>query len=464
MGKNNKNKEKPIKKTSKLFDNGNLLEQGYNRKEDKTYYIRWDFENERYELQKYLEFEDIKYVPIYDDLLRKNAVILPEKPIDYGTIEDLEINLDSFIECWLDISEEHRQKVVWYIMMSWIIDNLHTIPYLRALGDYGTGKTRYLDVIGGLCYKPMFVGGAVRSAPIYRVIDLWRGTAIFDEFTLGKTDETEDIIQILNNGYQRGKPVLRCKDGNYDEVLAFDPFGAKILATKKEFYDKALESRCITEVLKTTPRENMPIDLTETFFKNRRELQNKLLMFRFRNIKEMVWDESIKIDFGRVLPRVKQALAPFTILFQYDQERLKSFAKYVGEYNRKLVEDNLSSFDGQIVNAYFQLLENHNEEQQYLDDYNTPYISASDIKNYLVDDGWKADKINTRTIGRHMKSLGFDSKVTRLGKKTKKTLSVDERTEKMLRMKYDVTNVTNVTVHGDEVTNNSIYNYKEKET
>ena len=45
-----------------------------------------------------------------------------------------------------------------------------------------------------------------------------------------------------------------------------------------------------------------------------------------------------------------------------------------------------------------------------------------------------------------MKSLGFDTTVVRIGNKTKKTLSVDESTEKMLRMKFDVTNVTNVTV------------------
>jgi hypothetical protein len=94
----------------------------------------------------------------------------------------------------------------------------------------------------------MYVGGAVRSAPIYRVIERWRGTAIFDEFALSKSDETTDIIQILNNGFQRGKPVLRCKDGDYNDVECFDSFGPKILATRKQFEDRALESRCITEM------------------------------------------------------------------------------------------------------------------------------------------------------------------------------------------------------------------------
>ena len=30
-------------------------------------------------------------------------------------------------------------------------------PYLRALGDYGTGKTRFIQTVGVLCYRPMLV-------------------------------------------------------------------------------------------------------------------------------------------------------------------------------------------------------------------------------------------------------------------------------------------------------------------
>ena len=55
-------------------------------------------------------------------------------------------------------------------MLSWCYDVLNTVPYLRALGDYGTGKSRFEDIIGGLCYKPMFTNGAITPAVIYRVL------------------------------------------------------------------------------------------------------------------------------------------------------------------------------------------------------------------------------------------------------------------------------------------------------
>lgn len=452
-------KEKtPIMTTSKYIYNNNLLEQVYDKKRKRTYFLRYDNKKNEIINQDFIEEYGKKYLPIVDQLLFKQVVILPTDAIDYGSEEELEQDIDCFIKTWLDISDEHRQKAVWYILLSWVIDNLHTIPYLRALGDYGTGKTRYLDVIGGLCYKPMYVGGSVRSAPVYRVIDKWRGTAIFDEFTLQKSDETEDIVQILNNGYQRGKPVLRCKEGS-NSVVAFDPFGAKILATRNTFRDKALESRCITEILKVTGKD-IPIDLNTTFFKNRDELQNKLLMYRFKNWDTMKMDETLKINFGKIIPRIKQSFSPFVVLFQYNQERLNEFIKYVCEYNKQVVEENASSFDGAIFNAYMELLDIHNNEQQFLDDHSFPRITSTDIRNCLVNDGFK-DTLAASTVGRHLKALGFKTKAMKIDGKTKKILEIDDELCKNLVSRYVVTEVTDVTaVRGN--CNNNILQYNNK--
>jgi len=433
-----------IIETSKVIHGDTLYEQVYNPKTKQSYYLGWDKQRQETIPQDEIIHDPIKYLPIIDDLLDKQAVLLPSEIIDYGTIEDLELEIDSFIQTWLDISEEHRQKAVWYVLLSWVIDKLNTIPYLRALGDYGTGKTRYLDVIGGICYKPMFVGGSVRAAPIYRVIDLWRGTAIFDEFTLKKSDESEDIIQILNNGYQRGKPVLRCDSNNYDKVKAFDPFGPKIIGGRSRFYDLALESRCITEIMQMTDRNDMPVDFTSHFYEKRQELQNKLLMYRFKNLDEINFDESITIDLGNILPRIKQTLTPFTVLFTTDKNRLTDFIRYAQLYNANVVEENSISFDGQIFNAYLKLIEEHEEEQQTLDDYHEPTITSSAIRNSLISDGWKEDKITAATIGKRLHALGFKSSPKKIVGKTMKLLTIDDAKLKLLKKRYVVTVVSEV--------------------
>ena len=439
------NKQKIVETSKYITAGGSLFEQIYDPKAKTSYYLGWDKKTEKTVMQQKIEENNIINLPIQDELLEKKAVLLPSNAIDYKDQEELQFQIDTYIQTWLDISDEHRHQAVWYIMLTWVIDKLHTIPYLRALGDTGTGKTRYLDVIGGICYKPMFVGGAVRSAPIYRVIDLWRGTAILDEFTLSKSDESEDIIQILNNGYQRGKPVLRCKSGDYDKVNAFDPFGAKILATRKRFTDRALESRCVTEIMKITGRTDVPIDLTSGFFKQRQELRNQLLMYRFKNWESINPDESITIDFGNILPRIQQSLTPFTVLFQYDKDKLDWFVNYAKKYNNKIIEENADSFDGRLFNAYLYLLQEHEQTQETLDDYNYPTITTSSIKDVLVNDGWKAEDLSAVSIGRRLKTLGFENKPTLVAGKTKKILLLADDRLKFLKRQYLITDITDIT-------------------
>jgi len=57
----------------------------------------------------------------------------------------------------------------------------------------------------------------------------------------------------------------------------------KNLATRKPYTDKATESRCITEVMKGTTREDIPVNLDDDFFIEAEGLRNKLLMWRFKN-------------------------------------------------------------------------------------------------------------------------------------------------------------------------------------
>jgi hypothetical protein len=373
----------------------------------------------------YLEDTSIKYLPIMDEGLQKQAVLLPSGTIEYSDVKTLEKEINGYIYKYVDVSDEHRQKATWYIMLSWVTDKLNTMPYLRALGDYGTGKTRYEDAIGGLCYKPMFMSGAVRSAPIYRIIDLWRGTAIFDEFTLNKSDETEDIIKILNNGYQRGKPVIRCASDNYDKLKYFDPFGPKIISSRKTFNDHALESRCITEIMKETDRKDIPIDLPTTFFKERLELRNKLLLYRFKTWDKINPDTTIEIDFGHIQPRIKQSFLPFTVLFQHDVQILEHFINGVKQHNSKMIDENSTSIDGQILQYYLESVSN-----------SIPYITARDIRNTMINDGGWKDTLDERTVGKHLKALGFENKPIKVDGKTRRVLEISAGRLKHLIYRY----------------------------
>lgn len=365
-----------------------------------------------------LIINNVKILPINDiKALEKNVVILANKPEPYIDKFKLQHEIKKYINKWLYISKKHRSLASLYVILSWVTDNLSTIGYLRALGDYGTGKTRYLDVIGGICYKPMFMGGAVTPAPIYRIIDRWGGTAIFDEFALGKSDQTQHIVQILNSGYQRNKPVIRCKSNNYDDMDYFDPFGPKIIGSRIRFQDRALESRCITEIMEEN--SNRPTDITQEFYRERNNLQNKLLMYRLEN-----WHTTkplVDMDFGKVMPRVKQTFLPFGALFNKEQEHFKQI---VQQFNRDIVIQNSNTLLGLIARTYIGLI-----------DMGVKEITAKLVLDSMAVEGYTG-KGDVRYVGRKLKELGTISKPTKVSGVTMRLITSGKSNIESLRRRY----------------------------
>src|SRR5207249_10312756 len=121
-----------------------------------------------------------------------------------------------------------------YVLLTWIYDAFNELPYLRARGDYGSGKTRLLLTVGSICYKPIFASGASTVSPLFRIIDAFRGTLIIDEGDFRMSDEKAEGVEILNNGNGRGFPVLRSEASKNREFnpRAYSVFGPKLVATR----------------------------------------------------------------------------------------------------------------------------------------------------------------------------------------------------------------------------------------
>ena len=173
----------------------------------------------------------------------------------------------SFIHDYLDVDPFYEKLASYYVMFTWLYDLFENLPYLRALGDYGTGKTRFIQTIGVLCYRPMLVSGASTTSPIFNIIDMFNGTLVIDEADFSNSDTDNEIIKILNIGYYKGGVVLRAeKDPNSETYMpnARDVFGPKILATRKLFTDRATESRCLTKRMSTArPRPGIAYTLRD---------------------------------------------------------------------------------------------------------------------------------------------------------------------------------------------------------
>ncbi|RKX66121.1 MAG: hypothetical protein DRP42_03775, partial [Tenericutes bacterium] len=296
-------------------------------------------------------------------------------------------------------------------------------------------NTRFLDTLGSLHYKPILTSGATTSAPVFRIISKWKGTMLFDEADFKQTDETEQIVKILNLGYERGKFVMRCNQNDAETIHFFDPFCPKIIATRKTFLDKAVESRCFTHVLKGTHRRDIPRNLTPEFYEEALKIRNKLLMWRFRNYKNIKPVAELGDEWEELEPRVEQIVTSFIGLFQHDKEQMEMFKKFVQEHQRDIIEQRQSSFDGAIVLAIHSLL-----SKGQFDINATDIIHEAELKNK------SGGYISPRSITSNLKSLGFKTSIPkRVGGQTKRCIPLEQEHLDTLFERYGVTVVTVVT-------------------
>lgn len=350
--KNKKNKPKTIS----FIDchDGRLVEiVGDKDNKGSTMFVVYKVIEETVEVVDQVEVDGERYIPPFDDLIGTGTILLPTYPESYGTLKELMMVIDRFIYRYLDVSNAYRKLSSYYILLSWIYDCFETIPYLRALGDYGTGKSRFQKVIGSLCYKPMFAGGATTPSPIFRIIDLYRGTLIIDEADFRFSDAQSEIVKILNCGYSTGVPVLRTEGEKERMPVAYNVFCPKVLATRERFTDKALESRCLTEVMQGNPRSDIPIHLPKNFNEEALQIRNMLLMFRFKHYGQV----EIKPDLAiaGVEARVNQILLPLFSIIEDDEvlEEMRTFAK---QYGQQIKDSRGEEVQAEVLKALVEMV------------------------------------------------------------------------------------------------------------
>lgn len=432
-------------------------------KDNKTLFCIYNFADETIDYKEKIELDQEIYTPIISEEVQKGYIKLPSEPLEYSTDLELDTEIEAHIKKWLDIDETHRRFAVYNIRKSWVYDIFHTLNYLRALGDPGSGKSRYLDTIGYLHYKPIATSGALTSAVLFRIIDKWKGTLIIDEADQKKSDEAEDIMKIINQGYEKGRPVMRCNKDNGNTVDFFDTYCPKVIATRRYFDDKATESRCITERMRTTDRKDIPPNLNKEFEKEQQIIRNKLLMWRFKNFKKINPDIGETIDLGDIEPRLRQINTSFVAMFHNNPIELERFKTFLQDYQKELVETRAETVEGKIVTAIAEMLIS-----------GEPFINAekiiqkADLKD-KTNELWKSRRLTT-----YMKVLGFGNAIIkRFENDVKKVYEFDNNLLLTLVRKYVsdedikqkfcnyVTNVT-ITMQTDETVTNTIFNKNEQ--
>jgi hypothetical protein len=381
-------KPSEIQRSFIKFDDGRIAEQIYNPRliSPHQYIIN---NNGQLEYLPQIALMNNIYIPAGKELVEKGVVLLPSEPIEYVNDRHLFDEIQTFIHRYLDVSLFHEQLSVLYAKYSWIHDQYTVASYLRARGDYGTGKSRLLQTVGAIAYKPMFCGGSTSSSSIFRLIEMFKGTLILDEADFKNTDLYIDIIKILNQGYMQGLYVLRTeKDGQKWEPKPYDVYGCKVIATRKKYQDQALESRMFTIEMESTKRKDVPLVLTADFWEEAQIIRNKLLVWRFKHYgKAQIKTEHI---IAGIENRLNQIIMPILSITD-EQALINDIKESVREYQKEMVKDRGLDLEATILEAIVNLKPLKDHER-------TLKVVAEEANNLLGHAN--TDKLTPKKVGK----------------------------------------------------------------
>jgi len=311
-----------------VLSDGRIVEEAW--RDNKAFFITYNPTDGSIRELEEVEDGGIIYKPLVNRDLETGQVMLPSKAEEYTNDVSLFEEVRAFLDKWHEQPDRFERTLdVLYTFLSWVYDALPQIPYRRALGRWGSGKSAWVETVGSICYRPIILAGCDSEASLRRTFDLWRGTALIDEADFSESSLYASIVKILNIGYSKALGWYRCcNDKDPGKIDSFYVYGPKLLATRSEFKDVALESRCLTFISRKGSGE-APLYRAEQFRAEALELRNKLLLWRFRNYgrvvevaKELEKQGLFKEAFsGKVEPRIAQIILPLALVFENPELR-----------------------------------------------------------------------------------------------------------------------------------------------
>lgn len=290
-----------------------------------------------------------------NNLIWHEVVMLPETLEGFGSPVQLASAIEEYIRKYVDLSPEFLKVATSYVLLSWVYDAFNELPYLRFRGDFGTGKTRALAVIGSILYKGFFASGASTVSPIFYILNAFRGSLILDEADFRFSDEKAEMSKILNNGNVAGFPVLRQTMNAKKEFdpKAFQVFGPKIVGSRQSFDDAALESRFLTEdMVFRRPPAHIPRGLPDAQKDEARALRNRLLAYRyvFRHKVKLIEE----VDDGERSARTAQIIGPLLSVAPTAEHHAAIIA-FATDLDADVKSDRSASLDAALVEVLVAL-------------------------------------------------------------------------------------------------------------
>jgi putative DNA primase/helicase len=393
---------------SKILSDGRIIEQLAGGK-----FAVYDPQTDTFDYAEFVEDAGVIYKPSENT----GDMFLPDNLTEYGTEAELDRRIEEVYRRYCDAPDRAIKVASKYVRMTYITDLLNEVPYLKAVGEPGSGKSRFCAVGVSMSYHPVSIV-SITQAVLFRLVDECNPSLFIDEFNpKAGGEDIEGIMQVLLAGFQRTAKVYRTEEPDADgkrKVRSYSAFGAKYLAGLKATDSPALESRCFEVRLQKTERTDIPFRTSEKMKRDCAEVSSMLTLWRLRRLSrgkdfEPLLDAA-EADLKKyaVDPRDIQIATPLYALIE-DEELKRDFADILEKRTQTTRSEKLDGFDGKIVKAVYDAIYDDTGEKakpRRLFDVGEPIYEAStaDIKESLSDD---YPDLKDGYIGKKLTELGF---------------------------------------------------------
>lgn len=163
-----------------------------------------------------------------------------------GMLRAVRARVERYIVLPPDNPDGHALTLAAWAMMTYLYRALPAVPYLHLTGPADSGKSRTMDVLSRLSWRPISTASAT-GPTLFRTRHAHGGTLFLDEAENMKEDSpaVADLRQILLAGYRNGGTACRMEAiGDTFRTVEFDIYGPSAMGAIRGF-PTALASRCI---------------------------------------------------------------------------------------------------------------------------------------------------------------------------------------------------------------------------
>jgi energy-coupling factor transporter ATP-binding protein EcfA2 len=317
----------------------------------------------------------------------------PPAPKPYGSPEALWREVREFAYEHIDFERDVQYDILTaWVLASWIPECFDTASYLWFTGPSNSGKSRSLDVLAALGFRPL-LSPSVSAASIFRALDAYHPTFLLDEFEIyTKVAELKaEVIGVLNAGYRRGQVVLRVEKVRDEAPVlkGFDVFGPKAIGS-------------IAELPATLIGRTIPFTMSRATRNVRRkvdwnwgdEVRSKLLMYRLEHVGDEFNINPLNLQDGRLI----ELYTPLISVAPTDELK-RLLEEYAEGQFRSMTERERESEEALVFTALVELLAENPRDR----------IPQAEVRERANINLSEEERLGKKRVAAILRRLGFES-------------------------------------------------------